>query len=172
MTTPSPMSAVLSASAGSSAGRHRPRRCDSIGSSQRQRVGQRAHRQPGFETGKIGQLGHESAVDKDQPPKAAAGEHAAGVVRARLRRGVGRRRPAAWPRASAAAGRCISRLRRDGAADPPSANDSNAAARPAAMAPPPGSACRDGRVEHRPGRAQLCVLIGRTSAFMPSAASF
>ena len=47
---------------------------------------------PGFEPGEIGQFRHERAVDKDDAPAFDVGERRAGILGARLGRGIGRRR--------------------------------------------------------------------------------
>ena len=64
----------------------------------------------------IGQLRHEGAVDERRAAGIDAAEQLAGLLGARLGGRIRRRRPAAWPRASARADRCISIPRRAGAA--------------------------------------------------------
>ena len=59
---------------------------------QGQRLGHRANEETGFETGEIGQLGDERAVDDHQAPEAESGQQAACVSRALLGFRIGRRR--------------------------------------------------------------------------------
>ena len=58
----------------------------------RQGLRHRADGQPGFEPGEVGQFRHEGAVDQHDAPAFDGGERRAGILRARLRGRVRRRR--------------------------------------------------------------------------------
>ena len=120
ITAPSPISAVLSATATSAAGASLPRCAASIAdrspasASPSEPIGE-----PGLQRRSVGQFRHEGAIDENQPARFDVAEHRAGDLRPRFGCGIRRAAPAAWPRASARAGRCISSPRRGGAAGLP-----------------------------------------------------
>ncbi len=121
ITAPSPISAVLSATATSFAGASLPRCAASAGSPvvQRLRPASRSV-SPSSRPAEIGQFGDESAVDKNEAARLDVAEHARRrFLATRLGRGIRRRAPAAWRRASARAGRYISTPRRGDAAGLP-----------------------------------------------------
>ena len=84
----------------------------------RQRLRQRADAQARLEIGEIGQSGTNAPSTNTMRRASIEASSRAGVARARLRRRVRRARQAAWHRASARAGRCISTPRPAGAAGP------------------------------------------------------
>ena len=59
---------------------------------QGERFGHRANHEAGLETGQIGQLRDEGAIDDHQAPKAKSGQQASGISRPRLCFRIGRRR--------------------------------------------------------------------------------
>ena len=143
ITAPSPISAVLSATATSLARRKlaempRPARI-AVG----ERIGERSRStSPASSAASVGQFRHERAVDENEPPRLDVAEQRAGASwrapwpphRAAPR--------AAWRRASARAGRCISSPRRGDAAGPSRRTRRTRRSRCAATAPPGSRAAR------------------------------
>ena len=117
MTAPSPISAVLSATATSLGRREFAEvRGDRASLSASASPSETIER-PGSSAAVSDNSGHECAVDENQPAALDIAEHLpAQSSAARFGGGIGRARRAAWRRASARADRCISSPRRGGAA--------------------------------------------------------
>ena len=92
ITAPSPISAVLSATAASLAGASLPRWAASVGSPLDSASASEPTVSPGSKAGNVGQFGDERAVDKHQPARFDVAEQGAGRLRPRLGGGIGRRR--------------------------------------------------------------------------------
>ena len=137
--------------------------CASRASSRDRESRRRAHREPGLETGEIGQLSHERAVDDHQPPKAAVRRSMSPAsCGARLRGGVGRCRQAAWhPRISRRRSvyfqASTRRVRQTRHGETIRTRRRATAATVAAAGQAPAAR----RVRHRPEPSSACVLTGR-----------
>ena len=70
---------------------HGAERADNLRIAGRERTGHGNDRQPGIEPGKIGQVGHECAVNEHEPLRVKSGQKPFGLARARDRGGI--RRP-------------------------------------------------------------------------------
>ena len=102
------------------------------------RIGHRGDRDPIFDR-EIALFRHEDAIGEYQPAAIEARQQCAGIWQPSLSRQRQARRPAAWRRASARAGRYISIPRRGGAARPCASNRLKASSRNVATSPLPGS---------------------------------
>ena len=145
------MKAVLSATATSSVGDDLAEHGRHLRIAGRQRLRHRADGEARLQAGKIGELGHEGAVDKHDAAAFDRGEHRARVLGARLGGGVGVLASGLASRISARRSVYFhSSTRRCGR--PAVSKRLKACSRNAATAPAPGSAGLDGsEIRRQPG---------------------
>ncbi len=154
ITAPSPISAVLSATATSSVAMVLPTWAATKRIALGEGIGHRADAEARLRR-KIGQFRHEGAIDNHQPAAVEAGKHLPGRLAVLLGRRIGRRRQADKTRASARADRCISSASTRRCGRPPASKRLNASSRSAATAPLPGS------VPRAPANRRRERLLGR-----------